>query len=372
MAQNKQRFEGEYMFSIELSKKRECFCILFLAVLLIIQAATCKIFAEENYEEGEGIDDTPEQSEKEEKAPEEKKKYIKWIDFTVPHTALKDAMNADISSRKTGGNISWIEILAYLASRNGGNFASYKKTDITVLLDKLDGTNKISDLATNKNLYSYYLEAYSAVLGGMVGSYTVEQKDEAGNVTYEQKYGLKAFSPFARGYYYGDFDDFGNSRSYGYKRRHLGHDMTGSVGTPIIAVESGYVEAVGWNRFGGWRIGIRSFDGKRYYYYAHLRKNHPYNDIYEGKIISAGEVIGYLGMTGYSTKENTNNINTPHLHYGLQIIFNPVQKDGVNQIWIDLYEITKFLAANRSAVYKDAKSGEFYSKIRIIDDNMPD
>ncbi len=46
----------------------------------------------------------------------------------------------------------------------------------------------------------------------------------------------------------------------------------GSIGTPIIAVESGTIEALGWNQYGGWRIGIRSFDKKRYYYYAHLRK----------------------------------------------------------------------------------------------------
>ena len=48
--------------------------------------------------------------------------------------------------------------------------------------------------------------------------------------------------------------------SYGFKRQHLGHDLMGQVGTPVIAVESGYVEAIGWNQYGGWRLGIRSFD----------------------------------------------------------------------------------------------------------------
>ncbi len=76
---------------------------------------------------------------------------------------------------------------------------------------------------------------------------------------------------------------------------------SGSIGTPIIAVESGYVEALGWNQYGGWRIGIRSFDRKRYYYYAHLRKDHPYaKDLQEGQVVTAGDVIGYLGITGYS------------------------------------------------------------------------
>lgn len=168
-------------------------------------------------------------------------------------------------------------------------------------------------------------------------------------------YGVCAYSPIAKGYYYNHYDDFGASRSYGYKRNHLGHDLMGSVGTPIIAVESGYVEACGWNQYGGWRIGIRSFDGKRYYYYAHLRKDHPYCDIYEGKTVSAGEVIGYLGMTGYSATENVNNINIPHLHYGLEIIFDKSQKEGWNQIWIDMYELTKFLSDYGADVTADGK-----------------
>ena len=52
-------------------------------------------------------------------------------------------------------------------------------------------------------------------------------------------------------------DDFGTGRSYGFARKHLGNDLLGSMGTPIVAVESGTVEALGWNQYGGWRIGIR-------------------------------------------------------------------------------------------------------------------
>lgn len=193
----------------------------------------------------------------------------------------------------------------------------------------------------------------------MVGEYIEWARAEDGTLSQTARYGLRVFSPIAQGYSFSHYDDFGASRSYGYQRAHLGHDLMGSVGTPIVAIESGYVEAAGWNQYGGWRIGIRSFDGKRYYYYAHLRRNHPYNDIYEGKIVNAGEVIGYLGMTGYSAKENVNNIDTPHLHYGLQIIFDPSQKDGTNQIWIDLYALTGFLEQNRSATY--ATDGERYA-----------
>ena len=180
-------------------------------------------------------------------------------------------------------------------------------------------------------------------------------------VRWEKRYGLKAFSPIAKGYAYSDYDDFGASRSYGYKRQHLGHDMMGLGGTPITAVESGYVEAIGWNQYGGWRLGIRSFDKKRYYYYAHLRQNFPYNkSLKEGSIVQAGDVIGYMGHTGYSKKENVNNIDETHLHWGLQIIFDESQKEGNNEIWINCYEITKFLSRNRSETAKDLETKEYH------------
>ena len=145
----------------------------------------------------------------------------------------------------------------------------------------------------------------------------------------------------------------------------------GSIGTPIVAVESGIIEHLGWNQYGGWRVGIRSFDQKRYYYYAHLRKNHPYvNGLEEGMSVKAGDVIGYLGMTGYSIKENVNNINIPHLHFGMQLIFDDSQVDSPNEIWIDVYNIIEFLMQNRSEVYMSNKETKDYSrKFDFIDDD---
>ena len=218
--------------------------------------------------------------------------------------------------------------------------------------------------------YSYYFEAYSAVLGGFIGNYSIDTSNSSGDVSsFENKYGLKAFLPIAKNYSFSHYDDFGNSRSYGFKRVHLGNDLMGSIGTPIIAVESGTVEHLGWNQYGGWRVGIRSFDGKRYYYYAHLRKNHPYvPDLQEGSTVTAGDVIGYLGMTGYSIKENVNNINVPHLHFGMQLIFDESQVDSPNEIWIDVYEIIEFLKQNRSEVVLSNPDTRDYSrKIKFMD-----
>ena len=257
-------------------------------------------------------------------------------------------------------HLNWIELLAYLAARYGGDFSRYRAADMDALAERIKGGASMQSLTENMKYYAYYLEAYTAVLGGMVGAYEIEEPAEDGSVSWVTKYGLKAFSPIAKNFPYQDYDDFGVSRSYGYRRQHLGHDMMGQVGTPVIAVESGYVEAIGWNQYGGWRIGIRSFDGKRYYYYAHLRKDYPYqSNLKEGSLVTAGDVIGYLGHTGYSSTENTNNIAEPHLHFGLQLIFDESQKEGNNEIWIDCYELIRFLAINRSETVKKEGTKEW-------------
>ena len=181
-----------------------------------------------------------------------------------------------------------------------------------------------------------------------MGNYAIEKDGEIKAV-----YGLKAFSPVAAGYGYSHCDDFGNQRTFGFARKHLGHDMMGSLGTPIVAVESGVVEAMGWNRYGGWRIGIRSADNQRYYYYAHLQKDQPFADgLAEGDIVQAGDLIGFMGRTGYSDKENTNNIETVHLHFGIQLIFDENQKECLSEIWIDPYHIVRLLHSHRSSIRK--------------------
>ncbi|MBP3480007.1 MAG: M23 family metallopeptidase [Clostridia bacterium] len=265
--------------------------------------------------------------------------YIKWVDFTPTTSALRQALEIDIKSHDSDTPVGWIELLAYAACKNGGKFAGGKDKYITQLYERIQNAEDIEVITSDMKYYSYFYEAYSAVLSGYVGY------NEDG------EYGVLVRSPFAAGYYYSHFDDFGVARSYGYKRKHLGHDMMGSVGTPIMAVEGGRIEALGWNQYGGWRVGIRSDDGRRYYYYAHLRKDKPFAEgLREGDTVKAGQLIGYLGMTGYSSKENVNNINTPHLHFGIQLIFDESQKDGVNQIWIDCYQIINFLEKYRAKV----------------------
>ena len=286
--------------------------------------------------------------------------YIKWVEFNPTYKALKEAMNADIKSQETETPVDWIQLLAYLGAKYGGDFSRYKTSDLNSLLKRISDGDSIENITADMKYYKYYYKAYDAVLSNYVGTYTKQTKDENGNITWKTKYGLRVYSPIAEGYSYNHYDDFGNSRSYGFARKHLGHDMMGSIGTPIVAIEGGYIECMGWNQYGGWRIGIRSFDKKRYYYYAHLRKDHPYqSNLKEGDEVKPGEVIGYLGMTGYSTKENVNNINVPHLHLGIQLIFDESQKESNNEIWIDCYNLVKLLAENKSTVARN-ENGEYF------------
>ena len=182
---------------------------------------------------------------------------IKWVDFQVPYESLKYAMNVDIRTFDQEKHIRWVDLLALAACRTGGkcDLKAVKKAE----KELLSGRSPEQLLGELYKYYDYYHEAYDAVLGGMLGSYSIEKDGQQ-----IPTYGLKAFSPIAAGYGYAHCDDFGNKRSFGFARKHLGHDMMGSLGTPIVAVEGGIVEAMGWNRYGGWRIGIRSFDSKRY------------------------------------------------------------------------------------------------------------
>ncbi len=291
-------------------------------------------------------------------------KTIKWVDFNVPYNLLEKTMYMDIESYDTEIHLKWTEMLAYLSAKYGGNFRNYKEKDLSALVERLNRGESIDTITEGMKLYDYYNEAYTAVLGGFLGEYMVQvpiESETDGNIVWEAKYGLKAFSPIPAGYWYSDFDDFGNSRSYGFQRKHFGHDLMVGTGTPVVAIESGIVEAMGWNQYGGWRIGIRSFDQKRYYYYAHLRKDWPYSgDLYVGKAVRAGDVIGYSGRTGYSRTENVNNIDTPHLHVGMQLIFDEKLKDSPNQIWVDMYGICKLLLKNKCKVYKDDETKEYY------------
>lgn len=277
--------------------------------------------------------------------------FIRYVEFDVPKNALEQAMQADIRSE---GSINWVDILSMLACKYGGDWSQYKPADVEAAVAGMERGE-----TTEGKYFSYYQQAYGAVLNGLIGDFAEQTTNADGETVWQRNYGLKAFSPIAKGFSYSDSDDFGAARSYGYKRRHLGHDMMGLTGTPITAVESGTVTMLGWNQYGGWRVGIRTDDGQRYWYYAHLRQDRPYAaGLKEGQHVTAGDVIGYMGRTGYSATENVSNIVTPHLHIGLELIFDESQFESDNEIWVNLYPLMQLLSQHTCDTVR-AEDGEY-------------
>lgn len=139
-------------------------------------------------------------------------------------------------------------------------------------------------------------------------------------------------------------DGWMEGRSYGADgenqnpRHHEGCDLMGGQRPrgfyPVVSMSSGTVERIGWLEMGGWRIGIRTFGGA-YLYYAHL---YGYaKDLSEGDHVEAGELLGYMGDTGYGKTPGTMGNFDVHLHLGIYIKTDHNQEMSVNPYWILKY-----------------------------------
>jgi murein DD-endopeptidase MepM/ murein hydrolase activator NlpD len=98
--------------------------------------------------------------------------------------------------------------------------------------------------------------------------------------------------------------------SYGSARAdvtyHHGDDIFGQLGQPLVAVASGTVFSVGWNKIGGNRLWILDEQGNQFYY-AHLSAFST--AAVNGARVKAGQVVGFMGNTGDAE-------GTPfHLHF---------------------------------------------------------
>jgi murein DD-endopeptidase MepM/ murein hydrolase activator NlpD len=94
----------------------------------------------------------------------------------------------------------------------------------------------------------------------------------------------------------------------GLKRPHRGVDYAAPTGTPVWAAGAGVVDTIGQQ--GGYGKFIVLRHGQRYStLYGHLSRFRE--GLRRGNPVQAGEVIGYVGMTGLATG--------PHLHYEFRI-----------------------------------------------------
>jgi murein DD-endopeptidase MepM/ murein hydrolase activator NlpD len=101
-------------------------------------------------------------------------------------------------------------------------------------------------------------------------------------------------------------DSFGASRPDVPGGWHHGEDIFAAAGTPLLAVADGTLHTIGFNRIGGYRVWLRDTSGNEFYY-AHLSAYSPL--VVEGRSVSAGDVIGFVGDTGDADG------GAPHLHF---------------------------------------------------------
>ncbi|WP_315970559.1 M23 family metallopeptidase [Paenibacillus sp. PAMC21692] len=119
--------------------------------------------------------------------------------------------------------------------------------------------------------------------------------------------------PLPLGTSYSYRDTWGDRRGWGGRRSHEGTDLFAGHGTPVRSTCYGIIEIKGWNKYGGWRIGIRDLNN-HYHYYAHLSGFDKKLNV--GDIVEAGQVVGWVGSSGYG-KPGTSGKFPPHLHYGV-------------------------------------------------------
>ncbi|HQI82690.1 MAG TPA: peptidoglycan DD-metalloendopeptidase family protein, partial [Deltaproteobacteria bacterium] len=106
------------------------------------------------------------------------------------------------------------------------------------------------------------------------------------------------------------------------RRPHLGVDYAAPSGTPVVALGDGRVTSCGWSRGFGKTITVRHPAGYMSHY-GHLSRFAK--GIKKGRKIAQGEVIGYVGATGYATG--------PHLDFRVQHkgrYVNPLRLRQVN------------------------------------------
>lgn len=133
-------------------------------------------------------------------------------------------------------------------------------------------------------------------------------------------------------------DGWLDERTYGGQRQHEGCDIMGTERPrgfyPVVSISDGVVEKVGWLEQGGWRIGIRAASGL-YIYYAHL---YDYSRQWAvGDQVRAGELLGFMGDTGYSAVEGTTGNFDVHLHVGMYLRTDHYEEMSVNPYWILKY-----------------------------------
>lgn len=222
-------------------------------------------------------------------------KISDWIYVSI-HSEIKENISEEDCFQNPKMNDDTLFQIKTLSEENGLDFTKFTATALIVNQFDLQGMdihntnikryNKVYNAMQKEKGFPDYMKSIEAVLSD-IRHFPVAM-DETGK------------------YLFSFEDSFGSARSYNGNYSHEGTDIMAEVNEsgiyPIVSVSDGVVENTGWLPKGGYRIGIRGEHGG-YFYYAHLHQNSI--TVNKGEKVKAGQIIGYMGDTGYGTEGTT-------------------------------------------------------------------
>ncbi|MBA4602776.1 M23 family metallopeptidase [Thermoactinomyces mirandus] len=262
------------------------------------------------------------QFEKNLRHPEKKKekKSLKYLSIQIPKEVWAGILNPDPDDK----NPESIKFFQGIGRDGDGDQKADWQNDTDVLYSiavylAMDGTGE--DQIRTK-LWDYYKHPVSVDVITHIAK--IYQKFDTLDLDQTR-------FPIPLEYNYTYHNTWGDRRGWGGLRIHEGTDIFANYGTPVLSTCYGYIELIGWNRYGGWRVGIRDIRNN-YHYFAHL--NHFRKGLKKGDIVKPGDQIGTVGSSGYGPK-GTSGKFPPHLHYGIY------RFNGRNTYSFDPYPLLK-------------------------------
>jgi len=127
-------------------------------------------------------------------------------------------------------------------------------------------------------------------------------------------------------------------------KNHKGVDFAAATGTPIRASGDGVLEFAGTQNGYGNFIVIKHWNNYSTAY-GHMSRIAP--GMHKGSKVSQGDVIGYVGMTGWATG--------PHLHYEFRVnnvAVNPMSVDVPNAQALTTAQLQQFHSATKGIMHR--------------------
>lgn len=137
----------------------------------------------------------------------------------------------------------------------------------------------------------------------------------------------------------------------GYTRLHKGVDYAAPIGTPVHAAGNGVIVRRGWVHGYGNFIAIKNTPE---YTTAYGHMSRFAKGLHVGSHVTQGEVIGYVGETGFATG--------PHLHYEVRVDGRPE-----NPLTVTMPK-PQPLSGQMMVAFR-AQTAPWVARIRLIDDN---